>query len=74
MKKTFFAAALAVVAVLTACKDNTPKQFDGVIVKSSADTVAVKEMTGDQTYVFTPENADTAEANGLMIGNLISVT
>ncbi len=74
MKKTLFAAALAVVSVLTACKDNTPKQFDGVIVKSSADTVAVKEMTGDQTYVFTLENADTAEANGLLIGNLISVT
>ena len=74
MKKTLFAAALAVVSVLTACKDNTPKQFDGVIVESTDTTVTVKETTGDKTHIFTLENADITEANGLMTGNLISVT
>lgn len=73
MKKTLF-AALAAALVLAACKDNSTKQFDGWIVDATMNTVTVKGLTDDQTSTFSLENADKTEANGLLIGNLISVT
>ena len=71
MKKILF-LALAAVLTSTACKDNTPNRFDGVIVDASMNTVTVKALTGDDT--FSLDEADKTDANGLLIGNLISVS
>ena len=73
MKKILF-LALAAVLTSTACKDNTPNRFDGVIVDASMNTVTVKALTGDDTYTFSLDEADKTDANGLLIGNLISVS
>lgn len=73
MKKAFFVIAAACLA-LTGCKDNKTKQFDGRIVDATMNTVTVKALTGDDTHVFTLEDADKSEANGMLIGNLITVT
>ena len=73
MKKILF-LALAAVLTSTACKDNTPNRFDGVIVDASMNTVTVKALTGDDTHTFSLDEADKTDANGLLIGNLISVS
>lgn len=72
--KKILSLALAAVLTSTACKDNTPNRFDGVIVDASMNTVTVKALTGDDTHTFSLEEADKTDANGLLIGNLISVT
>lgn len=73
MKKILF-LALAAVLTSTACKDNTPNRFDGVIVDASMNTVTVKALTGDDTHTFSLDEADKTDADGLLIGNLISVS
>ena len=73
MKKILF-LALAAVLTSTACKDNIPNRFDGVIVDASMNTVTVKALTGDDTHTFSLDEADKTDADGLLIGNLISVS
>ena len=65
---------IAAGAILASCKDNTEHRLDGWIVDATTNTVTVKALTGDDTHVFTLEEADKSEANGLLLGNLISVT
>lgn len=62
-------AVLAVAAIgFAACCDNTPRQMMGFIADASMNTVIVKGLTSDSTYVFSTEQADMADANGLLIG------
>lgn len=65
---------LAVAAfVLASCGSSGPKQYVGTIVNATMNNVIVKELTSDQTVIFSTENADMSEANGMLIGNLITV-
>lgn len=65
---------LAIAAfVLVSCGASEPKQYVGTIVDATMNNVIVKELTGDQTVVFSTENADMSAANGMLIGNLITV-
>ena len=73
MKKLLFIVFFAGV-FLSACKSNTENRFDGWIIDATMNTVTVKALTRDDTHVFTLKEADKSEANGLLRGNLISVT
>lgn len=65
-------AALAAYG-LTACCCNEPKQLSGFITDATMNTVTVKALTGDETYTFSTEEADKAEANGLLLGAPVTV-
>ena len=65
-------AALAICG-LVACTDNEPKTFNGFIADASMNTVTVKALTSDSTYTFSIMDADTSEANGLLLGAPIIV-
>ncbi|MEG1672481.1 MAG: lipocalin family protein [Alistipes sp.] len=66
--------ALALIAVAVAsCANKEPKQYTGFIEDATMNNVVVKELTGDQTAVFSTDDADMSQANGLLIGNLIVV-
>jgi len=73
MKKAFF-LLMTVGALFAACQNDTEKQFDGWIVDATMNTVTVQALTGADTHIFSLEDADTSEAYGLLLGNLISVT
>lgn len=65
---------LALTAVgMTACCDNTPKQFTGFITDATMNTVTVKELTSDKTQTFSTEEADKTQANGMLLGSPIVV-
>ena len=60
--------ALLAACGLTACADNSPKTFSGVITDASMNTVTVKALTSDETYTFSTMDADKSEAAGLLLG------
>lgn len=64
--------ALAAVGI-TACCDNTPKQFTGIITDASMNVVVVKELTSDKTQTFSTTDADMSQANGMLLGAPIVV-
>ncbi len=73
MKTINLLVAAVAIFGLTACVDNTPKQFTGFIVDGTMNNVVVKDLTSDATYDFSTIEADKSEANGLLIGSPIIV-
>ncbi len=71
MKKVLFSLLAAV--VLCACGKPEPKQMMGFIADASMNTVVVKALTSDSTYVFSTMDADKTDANGLLIGSPVIV-
>ncbi|WP_418981955.1 lipocalin family protein [Alistipes sp.] len=68
MKNIRILVSAAALVGLAACCSNEPKTFTGVITDATMNTVTVKADAEDKTITFTTENADMAQANGLLLG------
>lgn len=73
MKNIRILAAAAVCAGLAACCSNEPKTFTGTIADATMNTVTVKADADDKTVTFTTQDADMAQANGLLLGAPVTV-
>lgn len=72
MKKFFTVMAVTVLACV-ACKNTTPGEYTGWVVKASNDTLVVKALLSDSTQTFIITKADLSDANGMMEGSPVVV-
>lgn len=72
MKRTFILTGLC--AALMGCNagEETAK-IDGFIVDATMNTLTVRALTSEDTYTFDIQDADKAEAYGLLTGNVVEV-
>lgn len=73
MKKLSVCLLSALLLFSCKSKNEEVKQIDGFIVDATMNTVTVKQIATDAVYIFSTEEADKTEANGLLIGNLVVV-
>ncbi|MCI1719670.1 MAG: lipocalin family protein [Bacteroidales bacterium] len=72
MRKFLTVLAVAVVACV-ACKNTTPGEYTGWVVKSGNDTLVVKALLSDSTQTFLIAKADLNDANGMIEGSPVVV-
>ena len=72
MKKFLTVLAGAVIACVS-CKNTTPGEYTGWVVKSSNDTLVVKALLSDSTQTFIITKADLNDANGMIEGSPVVV-
>ena len=64
---------LFAVIVLQSCSNLAPRQFAGVIVDSSMNTVTIRVLDSGETATFSTFNADKTEGHGMLIGAPVRV-
>lgn len=67
MKKSMWIAAVALLGA-AACGEGEPKTFTGFITDATMNSVTVQDLSSEQTYTFSTDEADRSEARGMLLG------
>lgn len=51
-----------------ACGEGEPKTFTGFITDATMNSVTVQDLSSEQTYTFSTDEADRSEARGMLLG------